>query len=258
MVLLVDNLSLSYDSQPLIHHLHLRVERGQWIVVLGRSGCGKSTLLKAIAGLQPDTIRTGHILFDADTDGSAHATKHDTAPNAELMPRHRQSSPIAYMAQQDALLPWLSIRKNVQLADRLHWRVSAATRKKADQLLTQVGLAEHAHKAPYALSGGQRQRAALARTLMQSAELILMDEPFSALDAITRLELQGLAAELLAEKTVMMITHDPGEAVRLADQIYVMKAGGLSQPFVPDGNRPRFHADLAQPVLQQRLVEALL
>lgn len=198
--------------------------------MLGRSGCGKSTLLKAIAGLD----------HGAKQQGDIHC-----------------HGKIAYLSQQDSLLPWLSVINNVQLSDHLHGKKNADTRKRAHQLLDNVGLAEHADKPPYHLSGGQRQRVALARTLMQNAEFILMDEPFSAIDAITRLELQRLSADLLADKAVILITHDPIEAIRLTDAIYVMHNAGLSQSYVPAGMRPRLEAKQAQPELQQQLLAAL-
>lgn len=226
----IQALSLSFGDKPLFSDLHLAVSVGEWIAILGRSGCGKSTLLKAIAGLDHGAVQQGQI--------DCHAA-------------------IAYMAQQDALLPWLSVLQNVQLAHRLHGRANAHTTAKARQLLADVGLNGHADKPPYELSGGQRQRVALARTLMQDAELILMDEPFSAVDAITRLELQRLAAELLADKTVILITHDPQEAIRLADTIYIMKNGELGEVYTPDNPRPRFAVEQSQPALQQRLLEAL-
>lgn len=222
--------AFSYDGSPLLSAVDLFVGSAEWVSILGRSGCGKSTLLKAIAGLKTGVTQQGDI--------------------------HCHGK-LAYMAQQDSLLPWLSVINNVQLANRLHGDNNRTTQQRANELLAQVGLAEHANKAPYELSGGQRQRVALARTLMQTADIVLMDEPFSAVDAITRLELQQLAAQLLADKTVVLITHDPQEAIRLADVIYVMRCGGLSQPFYPEHSRPRFAPELSQPALQQQLLQGL-
>ena len=228
----LSHLSLAYGAEPLVADLDLHIEQGQWVALLGRSGCGKSTLIKAIAGIDHGAEQHGDITLHND-DG------------------------IAYMAQKDALLPWLSILDNVQLRHRLHGSQSKTTAKQARAMLGKVGLGEHADKPPYQLSGGQRQRAALARTLMSEASIVLMDEPFSAVDAITRLELQRLAVDLLGDKTVLLITHDPLEAIRLADVIYVMRDGGVSMPFFPDGARPRFDPEAAQPVLQAKLLEAL-
>ena len=145
------------------------------------------------------------------------------------------------MAQQDLLVPWQRVVGNVMLG--AHWRGRPAPedRQRAQRLLDQVGLAGKAGQWPDELSGGQRQRVALARTLFEDASVVLMDEPFSAVDAITRLELHDLASRLLADRTVIMVTHDPLEALRLADRILILQgepARLVSIP-VPEGDRPR-------------------
>jgi len=229
-VLELKQVSLSYNDEPLLIDIDLTMHSGQWLAMLGRSGCGKSSLLKAIAGLDNAATQTGSILYQGS---------------------------FAYMAQQDSLLPWLSVINNVLLERRLNGSVTTVDTEQAQRLLDQVGLSEFSNKVPYELSGGQRQRVALARTLMQDADLILMDEPFSAVDAITRLELQKLASELLQEKTVMLITHDPQEAIRLAEVIYVIQNDQLSEPYFPEGARPRFASEQAQPSLEAQLLEAL-
>ena len=151
---------------------------------------GKTSLLRIIAGLEP-----------AD-EGSVAATD-----GAALTGR------VSYMAQQDLLLPWASAAQNVTLGARL--RGEAPDFSRAALLLEQVGLAHRARARPAALSGGERQRVALARTLYEDRPVVLMDEPFSSLDAITRVRMQDLAARLLAGRTVLLITHDPFEACRL-------------------------------------------
>ncbi len=227
----ISDLTLSYGDKPLFTHLNLSIYPNQWLAILGRSGCGKSTLLKAIANLDQGIEKlSGHIQVNGK---------------------------IAYMAQQDGLMPWLSVRDNVQLQHYLTGNKSADSARQAQQLLARVGLTDQADKAPYELSGGQRQRVALARTLMQTADIILMDEPFSAVDAITRLELQQLSAHLLADKTVVLITHDPGEAIKLADSIVVMRDGQLGKPYQIAEQRPRFAANQTHVDLQQQLLEAL-
>ena len=117
---------------------------------------------------------------------------------------------------------------NVQLYHHLKGTKTNQTLQKAEELLSQVNMSDHLNKKTYELSGGQKQRVALARTLMQDANLILMDEPFSALDAITKMQLQDLTCHLLKDKTVVLVTHDPQEAIKLANHIYILK----NQPVV--------------------------
>lgn len=193
----IRGLTLCFNGQPLFADFDFSLLQHQWTVLLGRSGVGKSTLLRAIAGLENDAVQQGEIVF----------------------PRPLK---LAWLAQQDSLYPWLSIMDNVQLQHHLTGTKTAETTAQAEQLLAAVQMGAHRHKPCYQLSGGQRQRVALARTLMQHADLILMDEPFSALDAVTRLQLQDLACDLLRDKTVLLITHDPQEAIRLADRIAIL------------------------------------
>lgn len=187
------------DDQPLFGPVDLQLPAQQWTCVLGRSGVGKSTLLRLIAGLPCPGTFDGQITA---SDGLAIAGR------------------ISVMAQSDLLLSWLSVLENTVLGARL--RGEAPDLRRAETLLQRVGLSRHRHKKPAALSGGMRQRTALARTLMEDRSIALLDEPFSALDASTRADMQELAAEVLADKTVLLVTHDPAEAVRLAHQIIVL------------------------------------
>jgi putative hydroxymethylpyrimidine transport system ATP-binding protein len=152
------------------------------------------------------------------------------------------------MGQRDDLLPWLAARDNVVLGARL--RGEQPNLARADALLDRVGLARQRHQLPATLSGGERQRAALARTLMEDRPVVLMDEPFSALDAITRARLQSLAATLLAGRTVLLVTHDPLEALRLGHRVHVMARGParIEAPILPAGEPPR---DLHDPDLMR-------
>lgn len=179
----------------------LEIPKGQWTCLLGKSGVGKSTILRLILGLE-----TGGVFH-----GSFSAT--DGLP---------LSGRIGYMAQSDLLQPWLSVLDNVCIGARL--RGQSPNYQHAHSLLKRVGLADYAHQKPATLSGGMRQRAALARTLFEDRPIVFLDEPFSALDAGTRADMQELAAEVLFRRTVLLVTHDPAEAARLAHQITVMSA----------------------------------
>ena len=208
--------ALSYDGVALFSDLDFRLEPGLWTCLLGPSGVGKSSLLRVIAGLLP--LECGNIRCSDET---------------ALQGR------LAWMGQQDSLLPWLTAEQNVLLGSRL--RGVSQDRERAARLLENVGIEAQAHQLPATLSGGQRQRVALARTLMEDRPLVLMDEPFSSLDAITRIRLQALAAKLLRGRTVLLVTHDPLEALRLGHRIYVMagRPATLSAASLPDGEPPR-------------------
>lgn len=145
------------------------------------------------------------------------------------------------MAQKDLLLPWLSVLKNVLLGARLRGTVSREDEATARSLIQAVGLSDYREALPAELSGGMRQRVALLRTLMEKRPVILMDEPFSALDAITRIRLQDLAVKLVQNATVLLVTHDPLEALRLGHHIHVMTGlpARLSPAIVPPGKPPR-------------------
>ncbi|WP_442966018.1 ABC transporter ATP-binding protein [Psychromonas sp. MB-3u-54] len=219
--------------------LNMSFPAGQWTCILGRSGCGKTSLLRYLAGL-----------LDQKTSWSGELK---TTP-----PQFNLKNNIAYMAQQDLLMPWLSVLDNVTLSAKFGNTITAVQKQAALALLEKVGLLDSADCLPQKLSGGMRQRVALARTLMQNKPVILMDEPFSAVDAVTRYRLQDLAWELLKDKTVVLITHDPQEAIRLADQIYIMqgKPSSAESLKVPASLTPRqFDPECAQ--LQQSIMAFL-
>lgn len=219
----VEEAGLSFADRTVFDGLSLQLPAGRWTALLGPSGVGKSSLLRLIAGLPAqDGIAAGMVAAE------------DGAPLSDR---------IAFMAQRDLLLPWLSVLNNVMLGTRLRGeRPGAEDRARARALLEKVGLAERADDRPAALSGGMRQRAALARTLMEDRPVVLMDEPFSALDALTRFRLQETAARLLDGRTVFLVTHDPMEALRLADRLLVLsgdppRLGDAGAP--PETLRPR-------------------
>lgn len=229
--------SLVYDGVTLFENLRFRLEPASWTCLLGPSGIGKTTLLRLIAGLAPGA------LVAAD-DGRG------------------LESRVALMAQQDLLLPWLPVVDNVILGFRLRGAGAAERRRRRDEaraLLARVGLEAQAAQLPSVLSGGMRQRVALARTLMEDRPIVLMDEPFSALDAITRHRLQDLAAELLAGRTVLLVTHHPLEALRLGHRLYVLSGRPASPrgPITPAGRPPRDAADPALLALQGELLGEL-
>ncbi len=217
--IVLEGIGLHFAGQPLFQGLDLTVPGGRTTCILGPSGCGKSTLLRLMAGA-PD------LAFDGTLRVGAHPSPRGLA---------------AWMSQNDLLLPWLSLLDNVLLGARLRGELSAAKREKARGLIREAGLAGCEAKLPSALSGGMRQRGALLRTLMEERPVILMDEPFSALDALTRARLQNLAARLTAGATVVLVTHDPMEALRLGHRVVVL--GGSPARVVecvePGGPVPR-------------------
>lgn len=216
---------LVYGGLILFDGLDLELAGGCFTCLLGPSGIGKSSLLRLLAGLTPPGV-------SGDLRGG------DGQP---------LTGRVAYMAQEDLLLPWLNVLDNITLGSRL--RGERTDRERALALLARVGLSDCALARPETLSGGMRQRAALARTLMEDRPVVLMDEPFSGLDALTRLRLQALAAELLAGRTVLLITHDPLEALRLGEHILIMNGRPATLSPLPDlpGVPPR---DPGEPAVQ--------
>lgn len=231
----VERLRLSFGQGTLFDDLTLHLPGGALTALLGASGVGKSSLLRILAGLQ--TAEGGVI----------EAEDHAPLPGR-----------VAYMGQQDLLLPWLSALGNVTLGARL--RGARPDRTRAMELLDAVGLAGRARARPGALSGGMRQRVALARTLYEDRPIVLMDEPFSALDGLTRARVQDLAARLLRGRTVLLITHDSWEACRLADRVLVMTGfpARLSDPLVLPGPAPRAVDDPAVLARQGPLMRLLM
>jgi sulfonate transport system ATP-binding protein len=199
---------------PALDRIDLDVDAGEFVCLVGASGCGKSTLLNLVAGLDRPTAGT------VDARGR-----------------------VALMFQEAALFPWLTVRSNVELALRLRSVGRRERRERAEALLRTVHLDGFATKRPFELSGGMRQRVAIARAFAQEAEILLMDEPFGALDAMTRDLLHDELESLWRDRafTVLFVTHNVREAVRLGDRVVLLSSrpGRVVEEFRVDVDRPR-------------------
>jgi taurine transport system ATP-binding protein len=206
--LTIDDISMRFDlpngkSVQALQNVSLDIAKGELISVLGPSGCGKTTLLNIVAG------------FLAPTSGRIMLNGHNVSgPSPER----------GMVFQQGALFEWMSVRRNVDFGPRMKGMPEAERNRIADHLLETVGLADFKEKAVYELSGGMQQRVALARCLANDPDVILMDEPLGALDALTREKMQGLVLKLWKEtgKTVILITHSVEEALLLGERLIVM------------------------------------
>ena len=219
------------DDVIALRRMDLRAAPGEIVAVVGASGCGKSTLLELICGLQrPDA---GSVAAD----------------------------PAVLMPQRDLLLPWASALDNAALALRVRGAPAAKARAEATPWFERFGLGGFEHARPAELSGGMRQRVAFVRTLLAGKPVLALDEPFAALDALTRQEMQGWLARALAEepRTVVLVTHDVEEAVVLADRVVVMspRPGRAVAELPVELPRPRHRTDAAVVALRERALAAL-
>ncbi|MFG2644753.1 ABC transporter ATP-binding protein [Streptomyces sp. NPDC048370] len=221
----IEGLTRSFDGRPVIDNLDLTLRAGEFTVLLGHSGCGKSTLLRVLAGL------------DRDISGTV------------LVPRRRA---VAFQAPR--LMPWKRVWRNVLLG--LPGRPERAV---AERALEEVGLSHRSGAWPKTLSGGEAQRASLARALVREPDLLLLDEPFGALDALTRIKAQRLVAELWQRRgcAVLLVTHDVDEALLLADRALVMRDGVIAYDTPVALDRPRSAGDPAFADLRSRLLAEL-
>ena len=231
------------QSVEALRNVSLEVGRREFISLVGPSGCGKSTLLGLIAGLEDPT--DGAIDIAAEADGTA--------------------GQVAYMPQRDLLLPWRSLLDNATLGAEVGGGDRAAARKRARLLLPSFGLEGFADALPHTLSGGMRQRAALLRTVLLDRDILLLDEPFGALDALTRAALQEWLLDIWErlQASVLFVTHDVEEALWLSDRVYVMtrRPGSIQLDMSVGLPRPRTRAVRGTPefaALKQRLLDALL
>jgi len=222
----------SFGERPVLAGLDLAVEAGSFVAVVGRSGGGKSTLMRLLAGL--DRPSAGEVRVAG-------------RPVAGVQPMVR------LMFQDARLLPWQRVLSNVGIARGPDWRRAAA------RSLADVGLADRAEEWPAVLSGGQRQRVALARALVGRPGVILLDEPFGALDALTRGEMHALVDRLWRERgfTGVLITHDVGEAVALADRVLVLRDGRIATDVAVDLPREGRATDPRATELKARILAAV-
>ena len=208
-ILELKNINYSYHTPegetPALSGISFALAPGEFAAVVGPSGCGKSTLLSLIAGLM--TPDSGEITLNGK-------------------PLTENSSNIGYMLQHDHLFEWRTVYRNILLGAEINRTLNAETKKRASELLEQYGLKQFARSKPSQLSGGMLQRAALIRTLLLEPELLLLDEPFSALDYQTRLNVSADICRIIrsAQKTAILITHDLSEAISLSDRVIVLSS----------------------------------
>ena len=226
-------LSKRYGPRTVLDRTGLQIAPGEFVAIVGRSGCGKSTLLRLVAGLEAASAGTLHI------DQRAVSGLRD---NTRIM------------FQDARLLPWKRVIDNVALG------LAGADYAAAARVLEQVGLAERANEWPARLSGGQRQRVALARALVHQPDLLLLDEPLGALDALTRIEMHSLIENLWRRFgfTALLVTHDVQEAVALADRVVLIEDGAIALDLRVDLPRPRHRGDPRFAALEERILDRVL
>ncbi len=234
----VRGLAKAFGEKTVLRGLDLYAPAGQFVAIVGRSGCGKSTLLRLLAGL--DSADHGLIaLGDRALDA------------ARTLMR--------VMFQEPRLLPWANVLANVEVGLGLDRR-DASDRDRALETLRSVGLADRADDLPSVLSGGQKQRVALARALVSRPRALALDEPFGALDALTRIEMQQLVESVWRRErfTAVLVTHDVAEAVALADRILLLERGAIALDVAVDLPRPRHRGTAEFGALEERILDRLL
>jgi sulfonate transport system ATP-binding protein len=226
----LQDLHLSFGAREVLRGLSLDVPARQFVATVGRSGVGKSSLMRLIVGLDRPTA--GQVLIDGN-------------------PVKRLQKSVRLLFQDARLLPWQSVVSNVGIARGPRWRETALA------ALRDVGLEDRQSEWPAVLSGGQRQRVALARVLVGHPGVLLLDEPFGALDALTRVEMHALLEKLWQRHrfTTLLITHDVAEAVALADRVIVIRDGRVTFDVQVDAARPRDRADPQVVALQSKILK---
>lgn len=241
-----ENVTFQYkeDKEPMLEGLSFEVKRGEFVSVIGPSGCGKSTIFKLTAKLL--AVQEGSIIVNGESI-------------------EKQSGYLGYMPQSDLLFPWRTVSDNVMLPLEIKGGVSREEMKRlATETLEKVGLKDKGDKMPGELSGGMRQRAAFARTMLTGSEIMLLDEPFSALDYLTRISMREWLLEQYEreKKTILFITHDVEEALFLSDRILVITETPISslESFEVPLGHPRSLRDLTRPEivdLKDKLIDML-
>ena len=224
-------LSKAFSGRTVLHDIDLQIAPGEFVAIVGRSGCGKSTLLRLVAQL--DAASGGEVVYE-------HAG--------------RGEPEIRIMFQDARLLPWKRVQANVALG------LPRQAAPQALQALRQVGLEQRAGEWPAVLSGGQRQRVALARALVHDPQLLLLDEPLGALDALTRIEMQSLIESLWRERgfTALLVTHDVQEAIALADRVLLIEDGRVALDQRIDLARPRSRGQAQFAALEEAILARVL
>ena len=226
-------LGKSYGQRRVLQGTELVIEPGEFVAIVGRSGCGKSTLLRLVAGLESAT--QGDLLLDGQT--------------VKGLNEHTR-----IMFQEARLLPWRRVLDNVALG------LLESAKAAAAKVLEQVGLGDRLKEWPARLSGGQRQRVALARALVHNPQLLLLDEPLGALDALTRIEMHELIENLWKANgfTALLVTHDVQEAVALADRVILIEDGAIALDERIPLARPRSRGDATFAAIEKRILDRVL
>nr|WP_034338060.1 ATP-binding cassette domain-containing protein [Herbaspirillum sp. B39] len=224
-------LSKSFSGRTVLHDIDLDIEPGEFVAIVGRSGCGKSTLLRLVAQL--DGASGGEVVYEHEGSGEPE---------------------IRIMFQDARLLPWKRVQANVALG------LPKQAAPQALNALRQVGLDQRAGEWPAVLSGGQRQRVALARALVHDPQLLLLDEPLGALDALTRIEMQALIESLWRERgfTALLVTHDVQEAIALADRVLLIEDGHVALDQRIELARPRSRGQAQFAALEEAILARVL
>ena len=244
----VENLGKAYGAEPVFEGVNFSLSEGEFVCIIGHSGCGKTTILNALAGLE--TASTGHVFMDG---------REVVAPGLDR----------GVVFQGHALMPWLSVRDNISFAVRSKWPQwpRAQVNAHVEQYVQLVGLGAALGKKPSQLSGGMKQRVGIARAFAIEPRMLLLDEPFGALDALTRGTIQDELLRICAQtrQTVFMITHDVDEAILLADRILLMSNGPRARvaeivrnTMPRERQRSTLHHDLQYYRLRNHLVDFLV